>query len=228
MRFELPREVRALAVDYDGTVASNGRLPASTAQALARARATGCALLLVTGRIFDDLHQVCPEADGLFDVIVAENGAVVYRPAERYMEALGPPPEPALVAALERHGVEFRLGMVMVATLTRFAPKVRAALEDTGVRRALAFNKDALMLLPPGIDKGSGLRAALGRLSVPTHAAVAIGDAENDGPLLAAAGWGVAVADAVPALRARAQHVTRAPGSQGVLEFLEEFLLARG
>jgi hypothetical protein len=222
-----PREVRALAVDYDGTVARNGRLPAPTAQALSRARAAGCAVLLVTGRILDDLRQVCPEADELFDVIVAENGAVVYRPAERRTDALGPPPEPSLVAALERRGVEFRLGRVIVATWSRFGPEVSAALAETGVHRTLAFNKDALMLLPVGIDKGSGLRAALSWLAVPARAAVAIGDAENDGPLLAAAGWGVAVADAVPDLRARADHVTRAPGSQGVLEFLEEFVLAR-
>ena len=47
--------------------------------------------------------------------------------------------------------------------------------------------------------------AALARLGVHTAHAVAIGDAENDQPMLALCGYGAAVANAVPALKARAQ-----------------------
>src|SRR2546425_998218 len=104
----------------------------------------------------------------------------------------------------------------------------RAAIHEAGVPRILEFNKGALMLLPEGLSKGTGLLAALAALDVSPTEAVAIGDAENDHALLAACGLGVAVADAVPALRARAQHVTRAPGSLGAIDFVEEYLLRAG
>jgi hypothetical protein len=220
--------VRALAIDYDGTIAENGRTPAPTAAALARVRASGRKLVLVTGRILVELREVCPNVDRMFDAVVAENGALLYLPGLGRAHPLGAAPEPALLEALSRHRVEFKLGESIVATLTRFADAARAAIQEAGVPRILEFNKGALMLLPQGLSKGTGLLAALAALDVSPNEAVAIGDAENDHTLLAACGLGVAVADAVPALRARAQHVTRAPGSLGVIEFVEEYLLRAG
>ncbi|HEV8308163.1 MAG TPA: HAD hydrolase family protein, partial [Methylomirabilota bacterium] len=64
-----------LACDYDGTIAEGGRLAEATAAVLDRVRETGRKLMLVTGRMLLDLRGVCPEADRLFDVVVAENGA---------------------------------------------------------------------------------------------------------------------------------------------------------
>jgi hydroxymethylpyrimidine pyrophosphatase-like HAD family hydrolase len=50
-----------------------------TVAALGRVRESGRRLVMVTGRQFADLLAVCPEI-GLFDLVVAENGAVVYDP----------------------------------------------------------------------------------------------------------------------------------------------------
>jgi hydroxymethylpyrimidine pyrophosphatase-like HAD family hydrolase len=217
--------IHALAVDYDGTIAENGRTASPAVAALARVRASGRRVVLVTGRILPELREVCPDVDGMFDAVVAENGAVLYLPGPGRAEALGAAPEPALLQALRRHGVEFKCGLSIVATLSSFATPVREAIQEAGVPRVLEFNKEALMLLPAGITKGTGVQAALDALGVAAASAAAIGDAENDDALLAACGWGVAVADAVPALRARAWHVTRAPASRGVIEFVEEYLL---
>jgi hydroxymethylpyrimidine pyrophosphatase-like HAD family hydrolase len=217
--------VHALAVDYDGTIAENGRAAGPAVTALARVRASGRPVVLVTGRILSELRQVCPDVDSMFDAVVAENGAVLYLPRPPRTEALGAAPEPALLQALSRRGVEFKFGLSIVATLSRFADLARAAIREAGVSRVLEFNKDAVMLVPAGVTKGTGARAALAALGVAAAEAVAIGDAENDDALLAACGWGVAVADAVPSLQARAWHVTRAPGSRGVIEFVEEYVL---
>jgi HAD superfamily hydrolase (TIGR01484 family) len=70
----------ALASDYDGTLASDGRVDDITVAALERVRATGRKLILVSGRILADLKRV-PRID-LFDVVVAENGAVLYQPGD--------------------------------------------------------------------------------------------------------------------------------------------------
>src|SRR5918992_1609864 len=172
--------VHALAVDYDGTIAENGRAAAHTVTALGRVRASGRRVVLVTGRILPELREVCPEVDGIFDAVVAENGAVLFLPGAGRTEALGAAPEPALLQALSQRGVEFKFGLSIVATLSRFADAARAAIRESGASRVLEFNKDALMLLPAGITKGTGVRAALDALGVAAASAAAIGDAEND------------------------------------------------
>jgi HAD superfamily hydrolase (TIGR01484 family) len=217
--------VHAFATDYDGTIADANHVAESTARALERVRATGRKLLLVTGRMLPDLRAVCPEVDRMFDAVVAENGAVVYFPDRREVRTLGDAPEPALVDALRRRGVRFDLGEAILATDAPFAEAALAAIQETGVNRTLIFNKGALMLLPGGVTKGTGLSIALGALELSPHNMVGIGDAENDHAFLALSECAVAVADAVPALRERADYVTRGPSAAGVVEFIEEHLL---
>ncbi|HUK62627.1 MAG TPA: HAD hydrolase family protein, partial [Dongiaceae bacterium] len=217
--------VHAFATDYDGTIAEANRVAERTARALERVRASGRKVLLVTGRMLPDLRAVCPDVDRMFDAVVAENGALVYFPDRRELRTLGDPPEPALVDALRRRGVRFDLGAAIIATDTPFAEATLAAIQETGVNRTLIFNKSALMLLPGGVTKGTGLAVALDALELSPHNMVGIGDAENDHAFLALSECAVAVADAVPALRERADYVTRAPSAAGVVEFVEEHLL---
>ncbi len=218
--------VHVLAVDYDGTIADDGRVGPATTVALTRVRESGRKLLLVTGRMLPDLRQVCPDVDGLFDAVVAENGALLYFPARREVRALGAAPEPALVEALQRRGVGFALGSSIIATREQCAEPALAAIREAGVERALVFNKGALMLLPGGVTKGTGLAEALAALELSRHNLVGIGDAENDHAFLALCEGAVAVADAVPALRERADYVTRGRASAGVIEFIDEHVLA--
>ena len=66
----------ALACDYDGTLANDGTVDASTIAALERWRGAGGRLIMVTGRELPDLKRIFPEI-GIFDCIVAENGGVL-------------------------------------------------------------------------------------------------------------------------------------------------------
>ena len=217
--------VHVFATDYDGTIAEGNRVADVTARGLERVRATGRKLLLVTGRMLPDLQTVCPEVDRMFDAVVAENGAVVYFPERREVRVHGDAPEPALIEALRRRGVPFTLGSAILATDAPFAEAALAAIQEAGVERTLVFNKGAVMLLPGGVTKGTGLAAALAALELSPHNMVGIGDAENDHAFLAMCECAVAVADAVPALQERADYVTRAPAAAGVVEFIEEHLL---
>jgi hydroxymethylpyrimidine pyrophosphatase-like HAD family hydrolase len=216
--------VHVLACDYDGTIATSGRVTEATAQALARVRASGRKLLLVTGRMLPDLRTVCPDTDRMFDAVVAENGALLYFPETRESRVLGDSPEPALLEALRRRRVRFDVGASIVATDEPFAEAALAAIRETGVERTLVFNKGALMLLPGGITKGTGLEAALTAMELSAHNTVCIGDAENDHVFLAMSECGVAVANAIPSLKERADHVTRSPSGAGVVEFIDEHL----
>src|SRR3954462_7341018 len=89
----------ALASDYDGTLAHDGALDDLTAAALDRFRASGRRLLMVTGRELPDLQKVCQVRDK-FDWIVAENGALLYRPSDHFSQLLCSPASAALAQKL--------------------------------------------------------------------------------------------------------------------------------
>src|SRR5204863_10062559 len=93
-----------LATDYDGTIAHHGLFDGATQEALARVRASGRKLILVTGRELVDLQKVFLDLE-LFDAIVAENGAAVYQPANRSRRLLGEQPPAALAQRLRDQGV---------------------------------------------------------------------------------------------------------------------------
>jgi hydroxymethylpyrimidine pyrophosphatase-like HAD family hydrolase len=214
----------ALATDYDGTVATHGTLDDATTEALARLRATGRKLLLVTGRQIADLETVCPDL-GRFDAIVAENGALVYHPSSREVRPLAAAPPPELVEALRARGVEpISAGQIVVATLTPHENTVLEVIRALGLELQVSFNKGAVMVLPSGVNKATGLDAALSELGLSRHNVVAIGDAENDHALLSSCACGVAVANAIDSLKARADWVTPGGHGEGVRALVEALL----
>lgn len=217
--------VHVLACDYDGTIADDGRLAPDTIARLARVRESGRKLFLVTGRMLDDLKSVCPDVDRIFDLVVAENGGLLYCPDRREVRRLGDAPEPALIEALQRRGVPFDLGSSILATTAAYSEAALAAIRETGVERSLVFNRGALMLLPGGVTKGTGLNAALDAVQLSARNLAGIGDGENDHAFLSMCECACAVADAVPALRERADVVTAGLGSRGAIEFIEQHVL---
>jgi len=214
----------ALACDYDGTLAEHGVVAAATDEALDRLRASGRKLIIVTGRRLDDLQRVYPRSR-MFDAIVAENGALLHRPASRETRLLGGPPPPSFVEALRRRGIEpLDAGEVIIATRRPNEAPVLDEIQASGLELQLIFNKEAVMVLPSGVNKASGLNAALACLSLSPLDTVAVGDAENDHALLASCAFGVAVANAVASLKAEADLVTRGEAGAGVREVAERLL----
>jgi hydroxymethylpyrimidine pyrophosphatase-like HAD family hydrolase len=215
---------QALAVDYDGTLATDGRVDDATRAALRRLKASGRRLVLVTGRELADVAGAFGDL-ALFDLLVVENGAVIHDPAAGTTAVLCEPSSAAFATELARRGVaHVAVGKAIVAVHATFAPTVIGVIRDRGRSLQLVFNREALMVLPAGVHKGSGLAAALSRVRVEPARTVAIGDAENDHAMLALCGYGAAVANALPALRARAHRVTRGERGQGVAELIEDLL----
>lgn len=211
----------ALAFDYDGTLAHDGRVADSTVAALERAAKTGRRLLLVTGRELDDLQRVFSRLD-LFERVVAENGGLLYRPDTRDRVPLGPPPPEELVRRLRDQDVRpLGVGDVMVATRQPHDGAVLEAIRELGLELQVIFNKGAVMVLPSGINKASGLVAALDELGLSRHNVLGVGDAENDHAFLDACECSVAVANALPALKERCDIVTEGSRGAGVEEIVE-------
>jgi len=212
-----------LATDYDDTLATNGRIAPEVIDGLRRLRAAGRRVVLVTGRELNDLLNVCPEVE-LFERVVAENGAVVYRPATGETLLLADPPPRAFCDLLRRKGVPFSAGRVIVGTHVPHEEQVLEAIRKLGLELQVIFNKGAVMVLPTGVNKATGLQVVLDDLRLSPARVIGVGDAENDHAFLALCGCGVAVANAIPSLKKEADLVTHAKSGRGVLEIIEGLL----
>jgi HAD superfamily hydrolase (TIGR01484 family) len=211
----------ALACDYDGTLARHGRVDHTTVKALERLLASGRKLLLVTGRELNELLSIFPYAD-LFEWVVAENGALLYRPATRQEKLLAQAPPAAFIDALRERGVApFSVGRAIVATWHPHETTLLEAIRDLGLELQVIFNKDAVMVLPAGVNKATGMAAALKELELSPHNVVGVGDAENDHAFLHLCECSAAVANALPMLKEAADLVTRGDHGAGVTELIE-------
>lgn len=214
----------ALAADYDGTLAHDGRVDSSTVEALERLIASGRRLILVTGRELDELLAVFPAID-LFDRVVAENGGLLYRPVTREQTVLGQEPPRVFVETLKQRSVNpLSVGRSIVATVHPHETTVLEVIRDLGLELQVIFNKGSVMVLPAGVNKASGLMAALREIGLSPHNVVGVGDAENDHALLKLCECGVAVSNAVPTLKETADWVTQAHHGAGVAELIQALI----
>src|SRR3954470_1533084 len=94
----------AVAAGFDGTLARDGRCDVRCIDALRMLGSTGRKLLLVTARKLRELLEIFPEAR-LFDYVIAENGAVMHRPAERVSSILAQAPSETLLRELRHRAV---------------------------------------------------------------------------------------------------------------------------
>jgi len=214
----------AIAVDYDGTLASDGKVDDPTVVALERWKSAGNKLILNTGREFQDLLGVFPHAR-TFDCIVAENGGLLYSPEHDEMRILAPPPPAACIERLQASGIEpLSIGNVVIATKMNHGNEVAAIIRELGLELEVTVNRDAIMVLPKGVDKASGLIAASHQLKIDIMQMAGIGDAENDIPFLKICGLSIAVANALPAVKAMTQWITKAETGAGVTEAIVRLL----
>ena len=219
-----PMRFAALATDYDGTLAKDGIVESQTVEALQRLRRSGRRAILVTGRTLPSLRGAFPCLRE-FDSIVAENGATLYNPVNGFEQVLAGGPSQALVDLLrERTSQPLEVGHVIVSTSHLEKQIVLDSIQELGLELQIIFNKESLMILPSGVNKATGLAAALQSLGLSSRNVAGIGDAENDHALLAACGFSAAVANAVPAIKNRVHLATKEPFGRGVVELIDELI----
>jgi hydroxymethylpyrimidine pyrophosphatase-like HAD family hydrolase len=214
----------ALAVDYDGTLATDGRVDEATIEALRRLRESGRRLILVTGRIVDQLVKVFPQI-GLCNLVVADNGALLYDPETDERTPLDERPPQEFIDELARRGVpELEIGDVIVATWEPHETTVLETIRDMALELQIIFNKGAVMILPTGVNKATGLHKALRQLNLSHHNTVGIGDAENDEAFLKYCDASAAVENALDVVKKRVDIVTSGARGAGVTELIDQLL----
>src|SRR5207244_6710560 len=138
---------------------------------------------------------------------------------------LAEPPPPKFAAELRARKVSpLSVGYVIVATWEPHEDTVLKVIRDRGLELQVIFNKGAVMVLPSGVNKATGLAAALAQLRLSPHNAVGIGDAENDHAFLRVCECSAAVANALPAVKDTADVVTRRDHGAGVADLIDHLL----
>jgi hydroxymethylpyrimidine pyrophosphatase-like HAD family hydrolase len=203
-------EVGLFAFDFDGTLKARSRPVAPrTLAALRKVQKSGISILLVTGRCLAELSELVDQR--LFDGVVAENGAVIiWRGKKSVLSPPGWRPVRRSVLARFRGGNE----EVIVSLDRSLLSRVR---KFVGGRADVILNKDRLMVVPSGIDKGAGFRAARAMWGG-RGAAVCFGDGENDLPMFREADFAVALANAVPSLKREADYVSPFADGKGTVQ----------
>jgi len=213
----------ALVADYDGTLASAGRVSAIVAEALERLRKSGRKVVLVTGRRLGELLEIC-EYIGSFDCVIAENGGLLYQPASHETTLLAGPASERLALALRNRGVPLEKGQTIIATCVPYQTVAFDLIEELKLGEQVIFNREAVMILPAGVNKASGLCHALRKLGLSSRQTVGIGDAENDLAFLRMSGRAIAVANAVDSVKREAEYTTKGAAGEGVMELIDELI----
>src|SRR5439155_9750591 len=161
----------------------------------------------------------------LFDRVVAENGAVLYRPSSREETSLAQaPPEEFLHELIRRGAQRVSAGRVIVSTWRPSETIAVEVIRDLGLELQVIFNKGAVMILPSGVNKATGLEKALLELGLSPHNVVGVGDAENDHAFLGLCECSVAVENALDTLKQRVDWVTEGNHGEGIIELVRSLI----
>lgn len=211
--------LKILALDFDGTLTTDGIVEDKTWEVLRMVKEAGYVLILVTGRRLAVIPELGP-FDELCEAIVAENGATIYYPRIDRVETPFGKLANEVVQNLKLLNIGVEFGEAIAATWTPHDRAVLDSIAKTGYAATLEYNKGAVMILPPGATKGSGLKHALEKLGYSTRNVLACGDAENDRSMFEQADLFVAVSNATPNIRNLADLVLEKKGGEGCRDML--------
>ncbi len=212
-----------LACDLDGTLTTDGTLDPEMWETIRRARTSAMAFIMVTGRILDRFVTEGPFAE-LCEAIVAENGAVVYFPRRDALILPFGRLESSLLQKMENLGVTFDRGLAIAAAKASESSRIHKLMHDNRIGAGIEYNRNHVMILPPGASKGTGLLHALRELGYSPRNVVACGNAENDRSMFNVAELAVAVANAQPQIADNVDVVLEEENGNGVRQLVETLM----
>jgi phosphoglycolate phosphatase (TIGR01487 family) len=222
------RELKAIALDVDGTITDNSRkICVSAIEAIAQAEENGIPVMIVTGNILCAAKMLAIML-GTTGGLVSENGGVVEYKGEKKL--LGSIEEcqrafEYLKTKYPVRKVEFSDERISEVAIERNIKEeiVKETLKDFNVE--IYDTKFAIHLTDPSVDKGTSLEILAAYNGVKTEEIMAIGDSENDIEFLEVAGLKVAVNNADEELKDEADYITSGTHGDGVAEAIYKFII---
>ncbi|NYB26773.1 MAG: phosphoglycolate phosphatase [Methanobacteriaceae archaeon] len=221
-------ELKAIALDVDGTMTDNSRkICISAIEAISQAEENGIPVIIVTGNILCAAKMLAIML-GTTGGVVSENGGVIeYKGARKLLGNIEECKRAFkyLKTKYPVQKVEFSDERISEVAIERNIKEeiVKETLKDFNVE--IYDTNFAIHLTDPSVDKGSSLEILAAYNGVKTEEIMAIGDSENDIEFLRVAGLRVAVNNADKELKAIADYVTSEPHGDGVAEAIYKFII---
>ena len=223
--------MKALVIDIDGTLTDEQRR--LDLRAAAAIRELTVPVILASGNVLGFM-KCAVKLIGTSDIMIAENGGVVSMGFDgpvhvsgdkvRCQEVLGILGEYFDLEELD--GTERRSDVALRRNFDIDA--ARQVLVDGNIRGIeLVDTGFAVHIKTVDVNKGTALVRVAGMMGLDTGDFVAIGDSVNDIEMIRAAGLGVAVGNAHPALKDVADMVTASQYGAGVVEALKDSRLCK-
>jgi len=219
---------RTFAVDIDGTITENGggRIHLEALEALRRLTNMGHDVIFVTGRSSVEGYLLSVFG-GTTKIAVGENGGCITTDSDEHI-LLGNIEECKKAFEIIKNNIEnvkekhvFPRMTEVVLERTFDLDLARKLLAEKNISVELSDSQYAYHINSPGIDKGTGFRNIMEKLSISTDDVIAIGDSATDIPLFRVAKTSIALGNASDHVKSHATMVVSAHAGDGVLEALD-------
>ncbi len=226
-----PGEVKAVAVDVDGTLTGDKReVSLEAVAALREVESSGVHVMLASGNVLPIVYGLSQYL-GFKGPIIAENGGIVS--CNQRIWVLGDPSRPKeayeyLVTKMEAPRLftdQWRQTEVGLKGEVDY-PKIRELLKGRGVDvQTTGF---AVHIMREGMNKFQGVKKACEILGIGVDEVAAFGDSDNDEMMVRECGFGIAVGNALEETKRAASYVASRSDGEGIVEGLEWLGLIRG
>ena len=217
------------AVDIDGTITENGggRIHLESLEALRRLTTMGHDVIFVTGRSSVEAYLLSVFG-GTTKIAVGENGGCISTDSDEHI-LLGNLGECKKALEIIKDNIDnvqekhvFPRLTEVVLERTFDLELARKLLAEKNISVELSDSQYAYHINSPGIDKGTGFRTIMEKLSISADDVIAIGDSATDIPLFRVAKTSIALGNASDHVKSEATMVVTAHAGDGVLEALDK------
>ena len=220
---------RTFAVDIDGTITENGggRIHLGALEALRHLTNMGHNVIYVTGRSSVE-GFLLSVFGGTTKITVGENGGCITMDSNDHI-LLGNLDECKNAFDVIKNNIDNVKEKLVFPRMTEVVLErtfdldlARKLLSEKNIPVELSDSQYAYHINSPGIDKGTGFRKIMERLSISSDDVIAIGDSATDIPLFKVAKTSIALGNASDQVKSEATMVVSAKAGDGVLEALDK------